>query len=50
MTETVSQSLTCRGCGSTDTRMVVDLGAQPASDDFPAADAPGPDATWPLQL
>jgi hypothetical protein len=29
---------------------VVDLGEQPASDDFPAVDAPLPDATWPLQL
>ena len=50
MSETTSESLTCRGCGSTGTRMVVDLGPQPASDDFPAADAPGPDASWPLQL
>jgi hypothetical protein len=29
---------------------VVDLGEQPASDDFPAVDAPLPDAVWPLQL
>jgi hypothetical protein len=29
---------------------VVDLGEQPASDDFPAMDAPLPDAVWPLQL
>jgi hypothetical protein len=29
---------------------VVDLGEQPASDDFPAIDAPLPDAAWPLQL
>lgn len=42
--------LTCRGCGATGTRLVVDFGRQPAADDFPAADAPGPDATWPLQL
>lgn len=42
--------LTCRGCAGADTRLVVDLGAQPAADDFPAADSPGPDATWPLEL
>jgi hypothetical protein len=42
--------LICRGCGGTDTRCVVDLGQQPASDDFPAAGSPGPDAVWPLQL
>jgi hypothetical protein len=29
---------------------VVDLGEQPPSDDFPAMDAPLPDAVWPLQL
>ena len=29
---------------------MVDLGEQPASDDFPAFDAPLPDAAWPLQL
>jgi hypothetical protein len=29
---------------------VVDLGEQPASDDFPAMEAPLPDAVWPLQL
>jgi hypothetical protein len=29
---------------------VVDLGEQPASDDFPALTVPGPDARWPLQL
>ena len=42
-------ALTCRGCAAA-ARMVVDLGRQPASDDFPALDAPGPDARWPLQL
>jgi len=41
--------LACRGCG-TAARQVVDLGARPASDDFPALDAPGPDPVWPLQL
>jgi hypothetical protein len=28
----------------------VDLGPQPASDDFPPEQAPGPDAIWPLEL
>lgn len=43
-------SLTCRGCHGTDTRRVVDLGDQPASDDFPALDDPRPDPRWPLEL
>jgi hypothetical protein len=43
-------ALTCRGCGGTRAHLVVDLGEQPASDDFPAIDAPLPDAVWPLQL
>jgi hypothetical protein len=30
--------------------MVLDLGAQPASDDFPLESDPGPDLTWPLEL
>ncbi len=42
--------LTCRGCAGTGAYLVVDLGEQPASDDFPAIDAPLPDAAWPLQL
>ncbi len=29
---------------------VVDLGAQPCADYFPAADTPGPDPRWPLEL
>ncbi|MBO0829422.1 MAG: transferase, partial [Streptosporangiales bacterium] len=41
---------TCRGCGSTDVRRVVDLGDQPAADHFPPVDAPGPDPRWPLEL
>jgi hypothetical protein len=45
-----SLSLTCRGCAGTRPYLVVDLGEQPASDDFPAVDAPLPDAAWPLQL
>ena len=43
-------ALACRGCGDRGPWRVVDLGAQPASDDFPAADAPGPDGRWPLEL
>jgi hypothetical protein len=43
-------ALTCRGCAGSRPYLVVDLGNQPASDDFPAVDAPLPDAAWPLQL
>jgi C-methyltransferase C-terminal domain/Putative zinc binding domain len=43
-------ALTCRGCAGTRAYLVVDLGEQPASDNFPAIDAPLPDAAWPLQL
>ena len=43
-------ALTCRGCAGTRAYLVVDLGEQPASDDFPAMDAPLPDAVWQLQL
>jgi hypothetical protein len=43
-------ALTCRGCAGSRPYLVVDLGHQPASDDFPAVDAPLPDAAWPLQL
>ena len=46
----VTAGLRCRGCGDTATRRVVDLGSQPASDDFPRLDAPEPDARWPLEL
>lgn len=42
--------LICRGCAGTRPYLVVDLGEQPASDNFPALDAPLPDAVWPLQL
>ena len=40
----------CRACGATDTVVVLDLGAQPAADHFPAATDPGPDAAFPLAL
>ena len=46
----VTGGLRCRGCGDTTPRRVVDLGSQPASDDFPAIGAPEPDARWPLEL
>jgi hypothetical protein len=48
--EPAAPDLTCRGCAGTRTHLVVDLGEQPASDNFPAMDAPLPDAAWPLQL
>lgn len=47
---TPPDGLRCRGCGARTPRRVVDLGPQPASDDFPAVEAPGPDAVWPLEL
>ncbi|MFF0340488.1 methyltransferase C-terminal domain-containing protein [Kribbella sp. NPDC004875] len=40
----------CRGCAGENVVPVVDLGAQPCADYFPAADAPGPDPRWPLEL
>lgn len=40
----------CRSCRGTVLDQVLDLGSQPASDHFPAADDPGPDPTWPLGL
>jgi hypothetical protein len=46
----VTHVLTCRGCADTAPRRVVDLGSQPASDDFPPLGAPEPDARWPLEL
>ena len=43
-------SFACRGCGSGDTVLVVDLGAHPAADLFPPIGAPEPDPRWPLEL
>jgi len=43
-------AVTCRGCGTPGARLAVDLGDQPAADDFPSAAAPGPDERRPLQL
>lgn len=43
-------SVTCRWCASTTGTVVLDLGDQPASDHFPAADDPGPDPVHPLRM
>jgi hypothetical protein len=40
----------CRACGGTSGQLVLDLGHQPACDYFPAADSPGPDPAYPLQM
>lgn len=40
----------CRACHSHDGAVVLDLGNQPAADNFPAASDPGPDPTHPLQM
>jgi hypothetical protein len=41
---------TCRFCGEGRGDLVLDLGEQPASDFFPPATDPGPDAVYPLQM
>src|SRR5258705_9684032 len=40
----------CRACRSRSGHLVLDLGEQPACDYFPAAEDPGPDAEYPLQM
>lgn len=40
----------CRGCGSTSTVQVLDLGQQAASDYFPLPTEAEPDPAWPLEL
>ena len=40
----------CRACRRTSGQLVLDLGEQPACDYFPAADDPGPDPVYPLQM
>ena len=40
----------CRACGRASPPLVLDLGEVPASDQFPRADHPRPDPTWPLTL
>jgi hypothetical protein len=42
--------ITCRACRKRDGTIVLDLGYQPASDFFPAANDPGPDPVYPLQM
>jgi SAM-dependent methyltransferase len=42
--------IACRACRGTSGELVLDLGAQPACDYFPAADDPGPDPAYPLQM
>lgn len=50
MTREVSETITCRWCGSTSGTVVLDLGDQPAADHFPAVDDPGPDPVHPLRM
>ena len=45
-----SDRMACRGCGDPGTWRAVDLGQQPASDDFPTVGSEGPDDRWPLEL
>jgi hypothetical protein len=40
----------CRFCRSTAGEVVLDLGCQPAGDDFPLVSAPGPDSVHPLRM
>src|SRR5262245_5741995 len=40
----------CRACRSDQLEPVLDLGASPAANTFPAVDDPEPDPTWPLRL
>lgn len=47
---TTDPGLTCRACHSPAPRRVLDLGEVAASDQFPRADDPTPDPTWPLRL
>ena len=42
--------IACRACRGTVGELVLDLGAQPACDYFPAVDDPGPDPAYPLQM
>ena len=40
----------CRACRGQAGHLVLDLGEQPACDDFPRCDDPGPDPVYPLQM
>ncbi|GAY12203.1 class I SAM-dependent methyltransferase [Pseudonocardia sp. N23] len=42
--------IVCRWCGGDRGDLVLDLGAQPASEYFPPVDEPGPDPLFPLRL
>lgn len=48
--EPTARALTCRACDAPAPRPVLDLGDVAASDQFPPADEPTPDPTWPLRL
>ena len=45
-----SDPIRCRACGSEEGCTVLDLGRQPAADDFPLASDPGPERRHPLSL
>jgi C-methyltransferase C-terminal domain/Putative zinc binding domain/Methyltransferase domain len=45
-----AESHHCRWCRSADGEIVLDLGHQPAADNFPRVDDPGPDPVYPLQM
>lgn len=46
----VDTRVACRFCGGTTGDVVLDLGEQPSSELFPAADDPGPDPLLPLRM
>ncbi|OLT16129.1 hypothetical protein BJF78_15195 [Pseudonocardia sp. CNS-139] len=50
MTTPETTSPACRSCAGTDGAIVLDLGAQPSSELFPAAADPGPDPLYPLRM
>ena len=47
---TTTGPIACRFCGSDDGRIVLDLGRQPSSELFPAADDNGTDPVYPLRM
>ena len=42
--------MTCRACRAESGSLVLDLGQQPACDNFPDAADPGPDSEYPLEM
>ena len=50
VTGPVDARVACRFCGGTAGDLVLDLGEQPSSELFPAADDPGPDPLLPLRM